>query len=292
VPLIGDAKKILNPELPAEMRELADRMATDEAGEGNFGAAAALKAFAAGPVVGTALEPIPAAGEGLVMLGGRLEALTTTASWRAALERDIDEVKEVEGSSFLASDTLARALVAFGWVPGARRRAAELPKATAEQVPEPLRSQLAELTDPDRYEEQPIEDADGAVIGHVWELQSRYCLEHEREWVAAVDGDSSNRPRFGSRDGAEGWVRANALRDGRPLTVPYDAEKVLGLKSEVVGWVWLDPEHAGEDGRWLAVHGAAPEHQHPNWGSPDPGPDARNQAIGWVLEQDKAARRG
>lgn len=145
-------------------------------------------------------------------------------------------------------------------------------------------------TEDDRYEDQPVTDADGTVIGHIWELERRFLLEHPREWVAAVDDNHENRPRFSSRDGAEAWVRANAPRDGRPLTVPYDAEKVLGLKGAVVGWVWLDPEHAGDDGRWLAVHGAHPEHQHPLFGSKGPGLDARNQAIGWVLEQDKEAR--
>jgi hypothetical protein len=364
----------------AEMRELAGRMAADEVGEGNFGAAAelkafaespleqrypglqdrlaakfddlaetgpltpgqvpcrvcqlddrtraatdpndlrcqecrdagkqttdkALKAFAAGPVIGTALESIPAAGEGLVMLGGQLEALTTVDSWRAAFAADLRRLlPQVTGAKLHAEHVvaLADAFVDAGWVPGARRRAAEqVPVRLGENVGGPRSmsdwlqgtdpSQIKIISEDDRYEEQPIEDADGAVIGHVWELQSRHCLEHEREWVAAVDDNEQNRPRFGSRDGAEAWVRANALRDGRPLTVPYDAEKVLGLKSEVIGWVWLDPEHAGGDGRWLAVHGSAPKHQHPLFGGKPGSLDARNQAISWVLEQDKEARRG
>jgi hypothetical protein len=212
---------------------------------------------------------------------------------RSAFAADLRRLfPQVTGAKLHADHgvALADAFIDAGWVPGARRQAAELPKATAEQVPEPLRSRLTELADPDRYEEQPVEDADGAVIGHVWELQPRHCLEHEREWVAAVDGDSSNRPRFSSRDGAERWVRANALRDGRPLTVPYDAEKVLGLKSEAIGWVWLDPEHAGDDGRWCAVHGGTVANAsfHAVIGTPPV--SLRDQAIGWVLEQDKAAR--
>lgn len=281
----------------AEMRELAGRMAEDESMEGNFAAAAALKAFAGGPVIGTALEPIPMAGEGLVMLGGQLEALTTTASWRMAFAADLRRLlPQVTGAKLHADHVvaLAGAFVDAGWVPGARRRAAELPKATAEQVPEPLRSQLAALADPDRYEEQPIEDADGTVIGHIWELHPRYCLEHEREWIAAVDNNEQNRPRFGSRDGAERWVRANALRDGRPLTVPYDAEKVLGVhsvhKTEAIGWVWPDPEHVDDDGRWCAVHGADPANvvQCTSVGRRRP----RDRAIGWVLEQDRDVRNG
>lgn len=292
----------------AEARELAGRIALDEAAEGDFATAAELKSFAAGgPVgmrgeagpelllplkpgqlqVGVALEPIATGAEGIVMLGGvPTEQLLGTGAIAAMLEQDIEEIVEllVKPSPDLdvypaAQRAIAEGLINRGWVPGARRRAVELPKATAT------------LTDDERYEDQPIEDDDGTVIGHIWELERRFLLEHPREWVAAVDDNHENRPRFSSREGAEAWVRANAPRDGRPLTVPYDAEKVLGLKGAVVGWVWLDPEHAGDDGRWLAVHGAHPEHQHSHWGAPL-GMDARNQAIGWVLEQDKKVRRG
>lgn len=341
----------------AEARELAGRMALDEAAEGDFGAAAELKAFAdappevelrhhagdcvllllggkcscgaaakprsfaaGGPVemrgeagpellfplrpgqlqVGVALEPIATGGEGIVMLGGQPQALTTMDSWRAAFAADLRRLLPQVTDAKLHADhvtALAGAMVECGWAPGAKRRAAELPKATAALAVDPLAKYAVSphtgkpLADDDnRYEDQPITDADGAVIGHVWELPKQFLLEHPREWVAAVDDNRENRPRFSSRDGAEAWVRANAPRDGRPLTVPYDAEKVLGLKGAVVGWVWLDPEHAGDDGRWLAVHGAHPEHQHPLFGSKGSGLDARNQAIGWVLEQDKAAR--
>lgn len=232
--------------------------------------------------VGVTLEPIEAGADGTVMLGGVPKTLTTMASWRRAFAADLRRLlPQVTAGAKLHADhvtALAGAFIEAGWVPGARRRAEELPKATAT------------LAEDDRYEDQPVVDTDGTVIGHIWELERRFLLEHPREWVAAVDDNTENRPRFGSREGAEAWVRANAPRDGRPLTVPYDAEKVLGLKSAVVGWVWLDPEHAGDDGRWLAVHGAHPEHQHPLFGSKGPGLDARNQAIGWVLEQDKAAR--
>jgi len=83
------------------------------------------------------------------------------------------------------------------------------------------------------------------------------------------------------------------LHDGRPLTVPISAEQVLGLKRQVVGWVWPDPEHVGDDGRWRAVHGMNPE-RVPHFVGPIPSGrlQPRDMAIGWVLEQDKEARRG
>lgn len=271
----------------SEARELAGRMALDEAGEGNHGAAAGLQAFAElkpGQLqVGVALEPIATGAEGMVLLSGvpteqqlGIGAIATMLT--ADLRRLLPQVANTKMRP-VHIDLLAGALVDAGWVPGARRRAVELPKATAT------------LAEDDRYEDQPVTDTDGTVIGHIWELERRFLLEHPREWVAAVDDNHENRPRFSSRDGAEAWVRANAPRDGCPLTVPYDAEKVLGLKNAVIGWVWLDPEHAGDDERWLAVHGAHPEHQHPLFGA-EGGLDARNQAIGWVLEQDKKVRRG
>lgn len=232
------------------------------------------------------------------------QTLTTPGEIREALFRDIAESLLTAGASadYGVRGAIREGLLKRGWVPGARRRAAELPKATATISDVPVPKIAHQITvaadrvggglpaDADRYEEQPVEDTDGTVIGHVWEVLPMHRLEHPREWVAAVDENTQNRPRFGSRDSAEDWVRVNAPRDGRPLTVPYDAEKVIGAKSAVIGWVWLDPEHAGADGRWLAVHGSRPENQHPLWGSPAPGLDARNQAIGWVLEQDKEAR--
>jgi len=333
----------------AEARELAGRMALDEAAEGDFAAAAELKSFADGePVVGVALEGIPAGGEGRMIVGvdPRIQKMlaedaatnprplpsiarhipvtaeqlgwASSADLRAEIQAAVDKlggagyrvpepplvsrnaviqalaadlrrlIPQVTGAK-LHSDhntALAGALIEAGWVPSARRRATKL-----DIVDSVLAKGQVQAAD-DRYEEVPVLDEDGeTVIGHVWEVQPRYALTHPREWVAAIDKNVKNRPRFGSFEGAVDWVRARAPRDGRPLTVPYDAEKVLGLKNAVIGWVWLDPEHAGGDSRWLAVHGSHPEHRHPLFGSSGPGLDARNQAIGWVLEQDKEARR-
>lgn len=125
---------------------------------------------------------------------------------RALAEQLVDDLADCSTFQERLTPTgaaeVAMWIVACGWVPGARRRAVDLPRATAEMAP-PLQHRFGAI-------KESVLGVKGEVIGYVWQVPTK-----PDQWYGeSIHRADTDTPRFMSqgpgklppRDQAIGWV--------------------------------------------------------------------------------------